>query len=227
MLNFSGFLLLNDIRMQGKFSHLMRTMSVAMKYDVNALALSFGASSSPLGSSLNSCCIDWCCHWSFLLLSHKLASAIAIDSQLCHLLQSKGHCCLRSSEPDLGFYQDHWSSQHLFPWRRHEGLLSVGSQLCHIRTTYLEPLQIAPSTVFLLPCHAGCFWSAHVFSGYAHKLSGVSAFFPSPATLGRAQRDPGSISSLSLLPLGCILYSFSHFLVESSPTPAGHMSLEL
>ena len=123
MLNFSGFLLLNDIRIQGKFSHRMRTMSVAMKYDVNALALSFGASYLPLGSSLNSCCIDWWCHWSFLLLSHKLASAIAVDSQLCHLLWSKGHCCLRSSEPDLGFYQDHWSSQHLFPWRGHEGLL--------------------------------------------------------------------------------------------------------
>ena len=59
MLNFSGFLLLNDIRIQGKFSHRMRTMSVAMKYDVNALALSFGASCLPLGSSLNSCCIDW------------------------------------------------------------------------------------------------------------------------------------------------------------------------
>lgn len=135
---------------RGSFSHLMRTMSVAMKYDVNALALSFGASSLPLGSSLNPCCIDWWCHWSFLLLSHKLASAIASDSQLCHLLWSKGHCCLKSSEPDSGFHQDHWSSQHLFPWRGHEGLPSVRSQLCHIRTTYLELLQTAPSTVFLL-----------------------------------------------------------------------------
>lgn len=224
MLIFSGFLLLDDIRMQGKFSHLMRTMSVAMKYDVNALSLSFEAPSLPLGSSLNSCCIDWWCHWSFLLLNHKLASAIAIDSQFCLVKGSLLSEVFRAwlgllSRPlvlsaSLSLEQTWGSSlcgEPAVPYQDHLPRTSPDSSLHRISSS--SPCWIFPS--------------AHVFSGCALKWPGVSVFFPLPATLGRAPRDPGSISSLYLLPLGCILYSFSHFLVESSSTAAGHTSLDL
>lgn len=83
-------------------------------------------------------------HWSFLLFKpswHLLLLLILSPAW------SKGYCCLRSSEPDSGFYQDHCPLSISFLGADMR-VFSVGSQLCHIRTTYLEPPD-SSSTVFL------------------------------------------------------------------------------
>ena len=147
MLKLSRFLSLNDNWVQGKFSRLTRTVVMGIKYDMTTWLCPW-ASCLPVGIGLCPCCISQQCHWPFLFLSHKLASVVAADSRLCHLLWSQGLSVLC------------WASiritgpPHLFPLGERKGLPPCGDRAVPFQDHPLEPSWTAPSTKGCRPAAA-------------------------------------------------------------------------